>query len=307
MKQRYDTELRSRTLSTIKPEISQALSSLLDELQTAEEAKVMHSAAGTFRQRSLNFTSSKPRPTKSCPLCKQVGRCDHDTHFLSACRFLPATDRQYLSRARQIIGSEDSCYEDLNLDIPEHIDVQDTHAIAHVTMNAPTQRRVQVKQSSYLDTFYKQYPIRVTIDSGAETNLLKSSVAQRVGAKITPSTQTALQADGSTPLNVRGETTLTVHRENIDLSLHALVVDDIDVDVLAGVPFMATNDVAVRPARHQVIIGDTNVCRYESPTTQSAGTSTVRRAQMSSAPPTLLQHCGQAITWKWLYQCQWVS
>ena len=280
VKQRYSTELHSRTLSTIKPEILQALSSLLDELQTAEEAKVMRSAAGTFRQRSLNFSSSKPRPTKSCPSCKQAGRHDHDTHFLSACRFLPATDRQYLSQARQIIGSEDSCYEDLNLDIPEHTDVQDTHAIAHVTTDAPTQRRVQVKQSPYLDTFYKQYPIHVTIDSGAETNLLKSSVAQRVGAKITPSTQTALQADGSTPLNVRGETTLTVHRDNIDLSLHALVVDDIDMDVLAGVPFMATNDVAVRPARHQVIIGDTKVCRYESPTTQSAGTSTVRRAQV---------------------------
>ena len=101
-----------------------------------------------------------------------------------------------------------------------------------------------------------------------------------MGAKITPSIQTALQADGSTPLNVCGETTLTVHRDNIVLSLHALVVDDIDVDVLAGVPFMATNDVAVCPARHQVIIGDTKVCRYEAPTTQSAATSTVRRAQV---------------------------
>ena len=37
------------------------------------------------RQRSLNFRSSKPRPTKSCLLCKQAGRRDHDTHFLSAC------------------------------------------------------------------------------------------------------------------------------------------------------------------------------------------------------------------------------
>ena len=78
-----------------------------------------------------------------------------------------------------------------------------------------TQRRVQVKQSPYLDTFCKQYPICDTIDSGAESNLFKSSVA-RVGAKITPSTQTALQADGSTPLNVHGETTLTVHQDNID-------------------------------------------------------------------------------------------
>ena len=59
-----------------------------------------------------------------------------------------------------------------------------------------------------------------------------------------------------------------------------LFLNDIDVDVFAGVPFMATNDVAVWPARHQVIIGDSKVCHYESPTTQSAGTSTVRTAQV---------------------------
>ena len=41
VKQRYGTELRSRTLASIKPEISQALSSLLDELQCSEEAKIM--------------------------------------------------------------------------------------------------------------------------------------------------------------------------------------------------------------------------------------------------------------------------
>ncbi len=41
VKQRYGTELRSRTLASIKPEISQALDSLLDELRASEEAKVL--------------------------------------------------------------------------------------------------------------------------------------------------------------------------------------------------------------------------------------------------------------------------
>jgi hypothetical protein len=41
IKQRYGTELRCRTLASIKPEISQALDSLLEELRTSEEAKVL--------------------------------------------------------------------------------------------------------------------------------------------------------------------------------------------------------------------------------------------------------------------------
>ena len=45
VKQRYGTELRSRTLASIKPEISQALDSLLNEVRSASEARVMR--AGT--------------------------------------------------------------------------------------------------------------------------------------------------------------------------------------------------------------------------------------------------------------------
>lgn len=38
LKQRYGTELRSKTLASIKPEISQALNSLLDEVYAPQEA-----------------------------------------------------------------------------------------------------------------------------------------------------------------------------------------------------------------------------------------------------------------------------
>ena len=41
VKQRYGTELRSRSLASIKPEISQALDSLLEELRTSEDARSM--------------------------------------------------------------------------------------------------------------------------------------------------------------------------------------------------------------------------------------------------------------------------
>lgn len=41
VKQRYGTDLRSRTLATLKPEISKALDSLLDELRNTEDARAM--------------------------------------------------------------------------------------------------------------------------------------------------------------------------------------------------------------------------------------------------------------------------
>ena len=41
VKDRYGTELRSRTLASIKPEISQALTSLVDDVHIAGDARAM--------------------------------------------------------------------------------------------------------------------------------------------------------------------------------------------------------------------------------------------------------------------------
>ena len=72
VKQRYGTELRSRTLASIKPEISQALQSLLDEIRATEGAKVMRTATSSYRtpaQAAKPITRFRRRP-KSSPLYK---------------------------------------------------------------------------------------------------------------------------------------------------------------------------------------------------------------------------------------------
>ena len=98
IKQRYGTELRSRTLASIKPEISQALPSLLEEIHSLSDAKVLRSAASQLQTILQNHTANrsvrkdKIRPLqrspliKRCPLCKEAGR--NDQHFLSVCKFL---------------------------------------------------------------------------------------------------------------------------------------------------------------------------------------------------------------------------
>ena len=71
VKQRYGTELRTITLSSIKPEISQALDSLLDEITSAEDAKVMRAAAGSRSQNRCWPQKQQSRPSnRNCTLCK---------------------------------------------------------------------------------------------------------------------------------------------------------------------------------------------------------------------------------------------
>ena len=79
--------------------------------------------------------------------------------------------------------------------------------------------------------------------------MTKSTVARSIGAPIKQSTQQALQVDGVAPLAVAGETHLILSRADKQLALDALVVDGLDVDILAGTPFLITNDITVRPAK----------------------------------------------------------
>ena len=108
--------------------------------------------------------------------------------------------------------------------------------------------------------------------------MIKTSVADYIGAVIEKSYQTALQADGVTPLNIVGETHKNLSRDNKTLKLKALVVSDLDVDILAGIPFMTVNDISVRPAKQQIIIDESTVVNYGSFSDQSA-CNRIRRTQ----------------------------
>ncbi len=270
VKQRYATSLRSKTLASIKPEISGALDSLLEEIASNEEAKVFKSFSQNY-----NKSRNRPRPTqrptqtnKSCPLCKEAGR-DH-THYLSVCEFLPEKDKQYLTRARIVLSNDDAA-----------ADETDTEDYAPTNLGTST-RRVNVSKSPEFKAYYHQHPVRITLDSGAETNMIKASLAKYLGVRVTPSTQSALQADGVTQLAVLGETHFTVTRDNIQLKLDALVVEELDVDVLGGTPFLCVNDISIKFAHSQIIIGDRTLLTYGSQS--KLAHSSIRRTQLVRAP-----------------------
>ena len=170
VKQRYGTELRSRTLASVKPEISQALDSLLDELHTSEEAKVMRTAFSNSGKppqipshrspsyQQLHPSKPKPayrtRPTKSCTLCFQAGRPDYRSHFVSTCPYLPESDRWFMSKVRHVADIDDT--PDYEENAPDDDDFPSSapppHLIVTITRPAIPQHVVSILHSLHIST-----------------------------------------------------------------------------------------------------------------------------------------------------------
>ena len=250
VKQRYGAELRNKTLASIKPEISQALESLLEELQSTADARVMRLQISKPRKSFQHHNSSKfnsDRSSKTCCLCRAANRSGYDTHFLSTCKFLPENDRKFMSRSRirQVDSfdvetddeEENPCYQSAsNEQIPSDDPFIDT----------PVNRRVTTRPSPHLQCFYQHYPAMVCIDTGAESNLVSEKFARFTQLQIKPTKQGAAQADGQTPLNTVGETSFPLSYGSHVFNLNALVLRNLGSDIIVGEPFLEYNDIGVR-------------------------------------------------------------
>ena len=143
--------------------------------------------------------------------------------------------------------------------------------------------RVKTRQSPYMDVFHGHRVVRVAIDSGATGNMIRHSTAKRLGCPIISSAQSVQQAVGSSQLQVVGEIHATFTRDNADFTFQGLVVEDLDVEVLTGTPFMEANYIAVRPAKREVLLGNSSIYTYGSKSPPSP-LPTVRRAFVLRAP-----------------------
>ena len=158
-----------------------------------------------------------------------------------------------MSRVRQVADIED--IPDLTYN-PFDEDILDPPPQTYCAPDQPitphtVTRRVNVTQSPYLHAFFNHHPLRLTIDTGAETNMIKASLASYIKAPISKSSQLALQADGRTPLSIVGETRLSLSRDGHTLTLEALVVEDLDFiagsDIVSyGTPSTSSKYHAVR-------------------------------------------------------------
>ncbi len=283
VKQKYGAELRNRTLASIKPEISQAMTSLLDELRAMEDAKVLRAESFTPKfsktrpRGQANWSRSKTDNSRSCTLCKAAGR-EYRSHYLSKCKFLPDSDRRALARSCTASDDEaqsDDSAENSNYDIHS----SDYDPGDNALLDPPptyTARRVNILQSPTLSAFFGHTPVLLTLDTGATSNMVLASFAKSVGMTIRPTSQTAYQADGVTRLRVLGEVNCSLTRDHHTFQLDALVVEQLDSDILAGSPFLTHNDIAIRQAKNMVVIKGRDVVTY-GPKQQV--TASARRAQ----------------------------
>ena len=177
---------------------------------------------------------------------------------------------------------EDNTLSDAELD-----DIPTPHSYR---ISATTQR-VTIKRSLLVKVFYNHHPLQLTVDTGAETNMIKTHVAREIVATIKKSNQRAVQADGVTPLAVVGEVHLTLTRHNMNLQLDALVVDNLDVDVLAGTPFMIINYVSIRPSKQQITIEGSHISYYGSPLPQSNNEQYQTYSSQSPLSCVAIFHC----------------
>ena len=106
VKQRYCMESRSRMLVSIKPEILQALKSLLDVLCTNEDTRAL-CATTTFYPTTTRDEYRPRAPArqprfrhfKECAICKETHKPKFG-HRLSECPHLPECERRFWVQAR---------------------------------------------------------------------------------------------------------------------------------------------------------------------------------------------------------------
>ena len=275
VKQRYGAELRNKTLASIKPEISQALSSLLEELSTAEDSRI--SLTQSFQNKRNPSSRPSQRGGKYCCLCRTANRPNFEDHFLSQCRYLPESDRKRMTSKIRNVGIHEN--EDDYDDVPygEHeneAEIQNGAIAANHNNNnnalfldpPPTiLRRVATRKSPRMQCFYGHIPVSLLLDSGAESNLLGDRTCTLMGLVYSKTNQGAQQVDMKTPLAIIGEITgIRITKGAHVFKLDALVTKDDIGDIVAGEPFLEENDVAIRPGKRQIIIKGREIISYES-------------------------------------------
>ena len=144
-----------------------------------------------------------------CPLCKQAGRPTFD-HYLSACSHLPAQDKRYLIKSRTVEIEEEGAITDED---PEILCASQPHDPPQIT-------RVSVRASPHLEAFHDHLPLRILLDSGAESSMIRADEADRLGLRISPNTsQIPSQADGGRMSGVVGECKATFYYKDLPLYL----------------------------------------------------------------------------------------
>ncbi len=101
-------------------------------------------------------------------------------------------------------------------------------------------------------------------DSGAESSLIKYSTAKRLGLEIHPTIHSANQADGHTKMKTCGEAFSTLTRNDVSLTMEAIVMQDLGCDIIGGAPFMEKNGIVLDMPNRSIIIQGRHSIKYSA-------------------------------------------
>ena len=277
--QRFITQLRDNTYAALFPEISRSVDALLEELNgeaTASRIQPNYNRSSnyqsfqannrypyqSFRGKPVNKPSNYQNSRKHCDFCRLTGKTAFKTHSIEDCLFIRKLNQTPRASANQVEFEEvdhseiEQHYEEFYnyQDNPEQKAMFVEHIISKVSIDA----------SPVLILSKDNRPHNLTLDSGASCSCISETKAVEVKAVIRPTNQRVRMADGKSNLQVVGETDVTFYRDDTPYQLSAVVVRHMDTNILAGMNFMKKNDVALRPATDEIILGGTKVIKYDS-------------------------------------------
>ena len=266
IKQKFTTELRNRTLITLREEISESLESMLAELNGETAAIARSSYQRGFQKKSFSTSSNQPfyqKTARFCPLCQASDR--QSEHFLRECPFLPEADKKFMAtrnRSRAVGGDE---WEESPADIVvknRRIVIQQVNqqkAKINSLDGSGDVHKVDIMSSPFLMMNYGCHVIPLLLDSGAETNLIGLECAESLNLPVSKTTACASQADGTSDLKIIGEVHVKLSRGNKQYQFDALVANKLTDKVIAGLPFLELHDIYSRPSKKTIYIGKEEV------------------------------------------------
>jgi hypothetical protein len=145
----------------------------------------------------------------------------------------------------------------VTMNTEEFYEVYDEEASSSLIVTEHFINRIAIHPSPILRLYHNNCPYDITLDTGGTCNVISSKKASELGCTVKPTFQKAR-------MEVVGETKVELRRNDELFRLDALVCNVVDTTILAGMPFLLENDVAIRSAKSQIIIDGTEVMEYNS-------------------------------------------
>ena len=206
----YAHDLQTKSLKDMQPIISQNMESLLIELASQEDIKLAYTSGSNnsrnqsrFSRRSSNPNYNKRQTssnTKICVFCKACKK-PYTGHDVSNCwalaRFNKTDIVDALMADVDYADSNDYPVDQFqNMSLPSGNCVQPTADPS--TTHLANVSRVEVMKSPNFICHYREFPCRVTVDTGATSNIVSLGFVQSSGMPLNNNTnQGAKQLDGS--------------------------------------------------------------------------------------------------------------